>query len=211
MQPPFRPRPEHELVRLADEALLGHVAGARQAGDRVQADLALRVLVFAHWDRVARRIALKVDRNEVETVAGNVMLSVMTATFDGERPEAFVAWLNTITDRRIADHHRRRAAEPATVALATGGAGEHDDGRATAAPEPADRGEEGVVETQDLLERVLATLNDQHRAVVERHVLDGVPAREVADELGVGVDNVAQIASRFRRRLREALSNGEDG
>ena len=65
-------------------------------------------------------------------------------------------WLRTITARRIADFHRRRAATTVPIDDVTGVA-------------PAD----GEVELNDVVERVLARLNAEHRRVVELVVLAG--------------------------------------
>jgi RNA polymerase sigma factor (sigma-70 family) len=202
---PFAPRSEHDLVRLDDDALLTHLREARRVGDGEQAVLAVRVLVFGHWDRVTRRVALKVAPEDVQPLASDVIYSAIRSAFDGESVGEFVTWLNTITNRRIADHHRRRENVPAVVSIGVGntdGAGGHI--------EPADVSQDGLVETRDAVERTLASLSEQHARVVERHVIEGVPAREVGAELGVGADNVAQISSRFRRRLREQLTTSED-
>lgn len=177
---------------------------AREAGDLAQAMLAIRVLVFGHWDRVVRRVALKVPREDVESLASDVIYSAIQSAFDGCSVGEFVAWLNTITARRIADHHRRREAMPSIMSVE----GEAEGHRSFAGP--ADAPPDGFIATRDVVERVIASLSDEHARVVERHVLDGVPARDVAGELGIGAGNVAQIASRFRRRLREHLQTSED-
>ena len=94
----------------------------------------------------------------------------------------------TITQRRIADFHRRRAATTVPI----------DDLTVIA---PAD----DEVELNDLIERLLARLNAEHRRVVELVVLQGRGAAEID---GVSVANVHQITSRFRRALREELDTG---
>ena len=64
----------------------------------------------------------------------------------------------------------------------------------------------GAVELRLILEEVMAELSPDHRRVIELHVLDGLPAAETCEHIdGMSPDNVAQIASRFRRRLREVL------
>jgi len=153
--------------------------------------VALRILVFGHWANVERRVRLKVPSADVEDVTADVIYSAVRSAFSGASVGEFVSWLDTITRRRIADYHRARQDPPVAPDF-----------------DLVDPSADGLVETQDAIERVLAQLSEAHRAVVLRHVLDGVPAREVAVQLGVGEDNVAQIASRFRRRLRAAL--GED-
>ncbi len=198
---PFTPLSEHQLVNLDDDALIAHARAAREAGDGEQASLAIRVLVFAHWSRVVRRVGLKVPKEDVEDVAGEVVFSAIRSAFEGSSTGEFVSWLNTITKRRIADYHRRREDRPSTEPLDGGG----EDEPAIVIPDPS---ESGYVETQIVIKEVLATLNDEHREVVVLHVLEDLPAREVGARLGLSEDNVAQIASRFRKKLRVALEGG---
>lgn len=172
---------EAELERLDDDALIAHLRSASGESART----ALAILVYGHWHNVARRVSLKVPAEAVEDVTGEVLVSAIQSAFGGSSVGEFAAWLRTITARRIADFHRHRV--PATVPL--------DDVSVVA---PA---EDGVALT-DLIERVLARLNAEHRRVVELVVLEGRPAAEVD---GVSAANVHQITSRFRRALREEL------
>jgi len=199
---PFTPLPEHELVNLGDEALIAHARAAREAGDSEQAALAIRVLVFAHWSRVVRRVALKVPSADVDDVAGEIVFSAVRSAFEGASVGEFVSWLNTITKRRIADYHRRREGRPSTDPLDADG----DDERPIEIPDPSDQ---GLVETQIVIDEVLATMSDDHRRAVQLHVLEQWSAQEVGARLGLSEDNVAQIASRFRRKLRTALEGGD--
>jgi RNA polymerase sigma factor (sigma-70 family) len=202
---PFFPRTEHELHDLDDEGLFAHLREARAAGDGEQARLALQLLVFGYWPRVAQRVAMRAPAEEVEAITSEVVMSAIVSAFDGESIGEFRAWLKTVTNRRIADFHRKRAGAPTLVAIGDGEDGERS------APEPSDVSDEGLVETKDLVDRTLATLKAEHAKVVELHVLCGVPARDVERALGVSADNVAQIASRFRRRLREAMTMSGGG
>lgn len=197
---PFTPCPEHELVDLDDDALIAHARAAREHGNREQAVLAIRVLVFGYWPRVKQRVALKIPKEDVEDVASDVLESAITSAFRGASTGEFIAWLNTISQRRIADYHRRREGKPTTTSLS---AGEDED---LDLPAPS---EAGYAETQMVITQVLATLKETHRTAVEQHVLDQRPAKEVGVELGLSEDNVAQIASRFRRKLRAALEGGD--
>jgi RNA polymerase sigma-70 factor (ECF subfamily) len=199
---PFTPLSEHQLVTLDDDALITHARAARAAGHREQAALSIRVLVFAHWSRVVRRVGLKVPREDVEDVAGEVVFSAIRSAFEGTSTGEFVAWLNTITKRRIADYHRQREGRPARESLDREG----DDEPPIEIPGPS---EAGWVEAQIVIKEVLATLSDEHRCVIELHVLEDLTAKEVAARLGLSDDNVAQIASRFRKKLRVALEGGD--
>ena len=60
-----------------------------------------------------------------------------------------------------------------------------------------------------VLDDVMSSLSDTHREVIEMHVIEGFPAPDVCMRIdGMSADNVAQIASRFRRQLRTALELG---
>jgi RNA polymerase sigma-70 factor (ECF subfamily) len=199
---PFTPLAEHQLVTLDDDALIAHARAAREVGHGEQAALAIRVLVFAHWSRVVRRVGLKVPKEDVDDVAAEVVFSAIRSAFDGSSTGEFVAWLNTITKRRIADYHRRREDRSSTDPLDGG----DTDEPAIEIPDPS---EAGYVEAQIVIKEVLATLSDEHREAIELHVLEDIPAKEVAARLGLSEDNVAQIASRFRKKLRVALEGGD--
>jgi DNA-directed RNA polymerase specialized sigma24 family protein len=181
----FRALGETDLGRLDDEALIAYVRAARSHGDG-SARVALAVLVYGHWHNVARRVALKVPPAAVEDVTSDVLVSALQSAFDGSSEGEFHVWLRTITQRRIADFHRRAGA--ATVGL---------EDVVVEAPE------EGVIGVTDAVERVLARVGAEHRRVVELVVFEGRAASEVD---GVSAANVHQITSRFRRALREELS-----
>ena len=63
-----------------------------------------------------------------------------------------------------------------------------------------------------IVDEVLDTFNEKHRLVIELHVFSGLTAGEVCDRIeGMSEDNVAQIASRFRAKLRAPARPGGDG
>jgi RNA polymerase sigma factor (sigma-70 family) len=177
-----RPLGEAELARLSDDALIAYL---READPR-SARTALSILVYGHWHNVARRVAMKVPSAAVEDVIADVLVSAIQSAFDGVSVGEFIVWLRTITARRIADYHRRPV--PQTVPLED------------VEPEAPS---EGTVALQDAVDRVLARLSDEHQRVVEQVVFEGRRASEVD---GVSEANVHQIASRFRKALKEELA-----
>lgn len=202
--PAFVPKPDHELERLDDDALIAYIRHGRAAGDGAAAARALAIVVFGHWRNVERRVAMKVPREHVEDVTSAIVVSAISSAFDGTSVGEFLGWLATITRRRIADFHRRRG--PETVPLAAGSNTE-----ARVGTEPEAPSEEGYVEVQDAIERVLARLSAKHRRAVELRIFAQRPSAEVAASLpGMSVDNVDQIASRFRRALRRELRDDGD-
>jgi DNA-directed RNA polymerase specialized sigma24 family protein len=68
-----------------------------------------------------------------------------------------------------------------------------------------------AVELRMIVEEVIETFNVKHRLVIELHVFQGFIAAEVCDRItGMSEDNVAQIASRFRAKVRARLDPGDE-
>jgi len=185
--PPFRPRAQHELERLDDDALIAYMREAGAAGHE-SAGLALAMLAYGYRPRVRARVSMKIPAQDVDDVTDEILAKALFSTFDGSYGGQFGAWMNTITQRAIADYHRRGP------------------GRVKAEPlderDAAPQGDE--VETGDALERALAALNPEHRRVIDLW-LRGYGAQEID---GVSDANVHQIVSRFRRALRGQLGLG---
>jgi RNA polymerase sigma factor (sigma-70 family) len=201
--PRFERKPDHELDRLDDEALVAYARAARDAGDPAAGARAIAVLVYGHWTNVEHRLRVKVPREHVEDVAADIVASAIQSAFDGTSVGEFRAWLGRITKRRVADYHRRAEKTPATVPLVL-------DPDEAGAPDPAAASDEGLVETRDVVDRVLAGLSEAHRRVIELVVFDARTASQAAQEVpGMREDNVHQIVSRFRRALRRALQDGD--
>src|SRR5262245_2286096 len=159
---------------------------ARAAG-HPSARRALAILVFGHWANVERRIRMKVPESHVTDLTGDVIADAIASAFNGSSVEQFVAWLRTITQRAIADFYRRGAgtvppAEPPAI-------------------EPSAPSEEGAVEVRDAVERVLATMREDHQLVVDIMVFGGGTAGDVVREVrGVTEANAHQIVSRLDRK-----------
>jgi len=201
--PRFERKPDHELDRLDDEALVAYARAAREAGDPAAAARAIAVLVYGHWRNVERRVRMKIPREHVEDVTADIVASATHSAFGGRSVVEFRAWLATITRRRIADYHRRAKKTLATVPLVS-------DPDEAGARDPAAASEDALVETRDVVEGVLARLSEAHRTVVETVVFEGHTASQVAQEVpGMREDNVHQIVSRFRRAVRRALEDGD--
>jgi len=201
---PFRARPEAELSRLSDEDLIGYLRAAHAAGALDAARTALQVLVFGYWSHVAFRLERKLPAHVVEDVTGDVIVRAIQSAFSGQSVGEFRSWLNTITDRAIADFYRLRERRPEETPL------EHE-GEEGHTREPAAPDGRGYVEVQAVIESLLEDLRPDHRRVVELVVFEDRPASSVAAEVeGMTSANVYQIVSRFRTRLRELLE-GDTG
>ena len=120
--------------------------------------------------------------------------------FQYDSKRQFRSWLRTVTRNKVADFHRRRTSKPRI---------------------DAGQGIEIVADTasSDLFEeseyrrylagRALKIMRDEFSEkswqAVWKHVVDGVPAREIATELEMTVNAVYLAKSRVLARLREEL------
>jgi RNA polymerase sigma factor (sigma-70 family) len=194
--------PEHELHGLDDDALIAYIRDARDAGEPAASRTALGILVYGYAPLVRGRLALRVPSAVVEDLTSEVLVRAISGAFDGTSVGQFRAWLNTILDRTAVDHFRR-AGRRVKEAPLTADAGDDD---RPPPPEPAVQSESGAVQLRIVIHDVLQTFNPTHQAVIELHVFDQLTAAEVCDRIdGMKPDNVAQIASRFRARLRQEL------
>jgi RNA polymerase sigma factor (sigma-70 family) len=192
----FLPLDEAALQRLDDDALIEYMRQAR-AGGHPSAALGLAILVYGHWQNVERRVRMKIPPAHVEDLTGDVIADAIASAFEGRSVGEFVSWLNTITQRAIADFYRRGPGrmKPADVSP----------------PEPAAPSDAGAVAVRDAIERVMATLRPDHQRVVDLVVFEDRSAADAARALdGMTEANIHQIVSRFRRALRAELEAGGD-
>jgi RNA polymerase sigma factor (sigma-70 family) len=141
-------------------------------------------------------------------VARDALVRAIAAAFDGTSQGEFRSWLHTIVDRTAVDYYRRAERRPKETVLPSEHAGEDD----VWGDEPFTDSEAGAVELRMIIDEVIETFNDKHGQVIELHVFGGLPAGEVCERIeGMSGDNVAQIASRFRAKLRQRLDERSDG
>jgi RNA polymerase sigma factor (sigma-70 family) len=202
----FEPLPDHELQERSDEDLIGYIRDARDAGELPHARRGLMVLVCGYERAVKRRLSIKVPGHVVDALAHDALVRAIAAAFDGSSVGEFRNWLHTIVDRTAADFYRRAERRPKETILPSEHAGEDDVWGA----EPQVESAAGMVELWIIVEDLLETFNEKHRLVIELHVFEGFTAAEVCDRItGMSEDNVAQIASRFRAKLRARLDPGD--
>jgi RNA polymerase sigma factor (sigma-70 family) len=202
----FEPLPDHNLQKLSDDELIAYIRAARDDGELPHARRGLAILVYGYERDVKRRVSIKVPSHAVDDLAHEALVRAIASAFDRSSVGEFRNWLHTIVDRAIADFYRRAERRPKETILPSEHAGEDDVWGA----EPSLESEAGAVELRIIVEEVLATFNEKHRLVIELHVFQGFTAAEVCDRIkGMSEDNVAQIASRFRARLRARLDPGD--
>jgi RNA polymerase sigma factor (sigma-70 family) len=198
----FKPLPDYELEQLDDERLISYVRDARDGARLDMARRGLAILVYGYERNVKLRLRMKVPPGAVEDLAHDALVRAIGAAFDGTSVGEFRAWLNVIVDRAAVDFYRRRERRPVEQLLPSEHGGDEDVWQ----QEPSVESDAGAVEVQLVIDEVLATFNDTHRQVIQLHVFDGLTAAEVCGRIeGMSENNVAQIATRFRLRLRAQL------
>ncbi len=206
----FHPRPDHEIHALSDEQILQYVVAARASGHPSHAARALQILVFGYQDIVRVRVGAKVPRHEADEVADAGLLRAIAAAlkpdaFKGTSFGEFRKWMHTIVDRQVVDYWRKVERSPKQDPLPDEHEGDEDARR----PVGAAADDTEAVDVQAVIDQALGELGEAHRAVIERYVFGDRTAAETADELGESMteNNVHQITSRFRRRMRELLDD----
>lgn len=200
---PFRELREHELTQLPDERLIAYIAGARAGGKTDALTTAVRILAHGYYAIVENRVRLKVPSEHVTDVTHDAITSAMTAAFDGQSVGEFRSWLHTITQRRVADFHRSREGKPDTVPLP--GAGDEE----PYGDELAVEFEGVAIDAQRAIDTAMDEMSDVHAKAIDLNVFEDLPAGEVATQLGLTEPNVHQIKSRFKKRIRELLDEGD--
>jgi RNA polymerase sigma-70 factor (ECF subfamily) len=167
---------------------------------------ALETLIERHMPAAYRLTALRLGAGDpaIEDVVQDALISAVTSVsrLRGETESAFVAWLLSITRRRIADHLRRkRAGRTNSVDQVPEAAG-------TAVVVP----DEVVAERErgDALRAALAQLTaEQEEILVLRFVLE-YSAQEVAEITGRTVGAVKSMQHRGLASMARVLTS-EDG
>jgi len=147
----------------------------------------------------------------VQEVFGSVASSV--SEFRRERPgDSFRGWLWTITRNKIRDHFRALQGR----AQARGGTTAQQ--RLAELPErPPEESETDRSRTDELtpeyraFEAIRAEFEDRTWEAFRRTAVDGLPAAEVAAELGMTPEAVYKAKSRVLRRIRQELGGMLEG
>lgn len=205
---PFRPLADVGIAALSDEQILEYVIAARERGELRHATRALQILVWGYRDIMSVRVARKVPVHDVQDVADAALLRAVASAL---RPGAFVggsmgefrSWAHTVVDRQVADYWRKQERSVTETALPDEHQGE-DDVQPTVAITPDAA---ATVDVQAVIDQARDELGVDHRRAVDLHVFESRSAREAATTVGNGMSegNVHQIATRFRRRMRELL------
>ncbi len=141
----------------------------------------------------------------------SVVLEKYWKTFgEGDGPDNRGAWLTTVAQnaaRDLADQRARRLSDP------FGDPAEVMETRPLASADLTDwlravkrSGPSVFAVRHDLLDKVLGLVDEADRDLIVRKYLEGWAARDLAVEMGVGVDAVNQRLYRARRQLEAKLA-----
>lgn len=206
-----------------EDALLRRFVIAREAGDvEEMRDTAARFVYGRYGQLVAFARVRLPDGHVAEDVVGDAILSALDSLgperpgFAGSEPGELGAWLFQILKRRIVDYFRREERQIKGTSLDADSRDEGD-GPGAAPPEPraltADPAAE--VPIHDAHDRVVEGLSSAHRKVINLWWRERLPASEIIERLreqaepgvdaALTVDNVHQIISRYRAKMRKIL------
>ncbi|UJA20898.1 hypothetical protein HJD18_12200 [Thermoleophilia bacterium SCSIO 60948] len=212
---PFRDRSDIELDAFTEEELLTQMRAAREHGDGAAERRARDVLAWKVGTRLEPRLRLRLkgeSESAIEQIRDAIIDSLLKAEYAGETIGEVRSFANTVFERRVADHYRRKRLR--TTELAEENLDEEEGPVGAVLLEES---ESGAVEVQMVADDVLAARNPIHVRVVNLY-LQGRPSKEIArivndeheDELGspMTAANVDQITRRFRRDIADAMGGG---
>jgi RNA polymerase sigma-70 factor (ECF subfamily) len=180
-------------------SLLERLTAAPTEDDWLRLDDLYRPLLRA-WVARAGVVA-----SDVEDLVQDVLFVVFreVAGFEWRGQGAFRGWLRTILAHRVRDFFRGQKYRP----TATGGSDfqrwvEELESPDTALSDLWDREHDQHV-TASLMQRVQGDFEERTWQAFRRYVLEGEPARRVAEELGLSLNSVLLAKSRVLNRLRQ--------
>ncbi len=154
---------------------------------------------FALVWRTLRRWGL--DAAEAEDAAQDVFLVVHRRLPDFDPNRSMRAWLFGIA-RRVASDRRRSGARTQRRLRLVG---------TTEFQDPGPESKASDADTLAIIERVLAPLDDDWRAMFILIELEGVSPQEVADQLDVPRNTIYTRQKILRRRIAQALELAQRG
>lgn len=210
-----------ELFALEDHELVAYIAKAKQAGNRDRAVAATHILLHKHEGRMRQRVALRLPEHlwhHAPTVADwvleRVTRSALKLPLEGESIGEWVRWWTRAINRQVISFWRSRQGQAleAEVELPEEHEGDESEVRRR---RPNKLGEAFDVDAQlsalvrdQLIARVLDGIeNRKHVAIIEAAIFENLPSKEVARRFETSADNVDQIKSRFKARLRQEFQD----
>jgi RNA polymerase sigma-70 factor (ECF subfamily) len=148
--------------------------------------------------RIARQMLPTAAESEDAVQEVFLKLWKTAERFDPERAK-LVTWVILISKRHVIDRLRRKSSRPKTVS-----APEEAIPGKMASPTPMERDESGYQ-----LKRVVATLPELQRVVIEKAYFGGFTLREISVQMDLPLGTVKSALSRGLGRLRDRLDPDE--
>lgn len=180
-------RPETNLNTLSDEELAQFAKMGKQD--------AFAVLYERFLPAVYARVRFKVPETDVEDVTQEVFIAILKSLHSFRAQSKFGTWVRTITNRKIVDYHRSRAALFAD---------KHEDYESFAASDYAEQ-KELTHQRDDLssIQAALVQLPQNYQDILLMRFVDNMPFSEIAQHNGQSLEATKSL---FRRSVA-ALSD----
>ncbi|HPD13779.1 MAG TPA: sigma-70 family RNA polymerase sigma factor [Planctomycetota bacterium] len=188
-------------VELADEVLVAQA----QRGDRA----AFGLLVERHQNALFNGLCRMVNqREDAEDLAQEAFVKAFRGLGSFEGRSSFYTWLYSIAYHLVISHRRKfgSARHLSPMSLQHGA---DEDGGGLQVQDDADPPEARAEqhETRQRIERAIAGLEDDYRAVIVMRDIDGLDYQAIAEAIGCPQGTVKSRLHRARLALREQLKD----
>jgi RNA polymerase sigma-70 factor (ECF subfamily) len=147
---------------------------------------------------VFKRVCCLVPESDVEDVTQEIFVSLMKSLGSFRGSAKFSTWLRTLTDRRIADFHRRRSR--AAVEQST-------DFSDTGAQLPAVKAPGVAVDDKVMIREAVGALPKHYREVILLRFAEGLKFDEIAKVRGQSLEATKSLFRRAIAALREQVGD----
>lgn len=147
---------------------------------------------------VYRYATARLGTSDGEEVTAEVFHAAAVAFNDGREEQVSGAWLMAVTRNKVIDRWRKAERRNALAHLIRPGKGD-----LVSFPEDwaVDPNREAVLAALD-------KVSERHRALLVLHYVDGMPAPEIAETLGISVSSIESALARARRSFRRHYGEG---
>jgi len=157
-------------------------------------------LFDSNFDYVYNYARARVGPADGEDVAADCFHAAAVAFRDGRADQVTRAWLLSVAHNKVVDRWRRASTRRTKLALLRPTPDEED-------------GFPSNLDSAPVRAAVLAALDQlspRHRALLILHHVDGVPSKQIAEQLGLTPTAVDSALARARRRFRRLYRPPED-
>ena len=169
--------------------------------------------LFQQYQRGIYNTIFQMTRNEADAadLTQEVFVRAYRALPRLQTPEAFTAWLYRIAVNLSRNWLRDKGRVRVESLELPGDDGEDGGTREIADPSPDPEAQTQTKDMQERVQRAIAGLSPDHRAVVTMHHLQGMSVEEIAGVLDCSIGTVKSRLSRARDNLRRKLAGYVEG